>query len=321
MPLQTRSTARNTAQKHKIDSDNETPHSDPKRVHLSNSRESSTTADSNVQNSSPQDTPSVLGQPTTVDTLLLLPLNSFEITADSAALHQLLMPAAYERITNYEMAIGVDFQLKNLAIANPSDYELRNNTVFRKDGDKAARFFIIGCVTNQSALCSRLVNKQHSVNIIPSIVGWGRATGVIHELLGDVSAFIFRGGGIPTSASPKKRALTRKAPATIPVSPKKDGTIQWDNFAARPADKPVPIYDARSVDFDIKNFQHLPKYDRELDAGMVVMVIFTMGSYSGADGEKLSLNVQAAVAMHDAVAEEDRPIETIIEAKTPLPVV
>ena len=103
------------------------------------------------------------------------------------------MPAAYERITNYEIAIGVD-QLENLAIASPSDYELRGNIVFRKDGDKAARFFIIGCVTNQSALCSRHMNKRHSVNIIPSIVGWGRATGVIQELLGDVSAYIFRGG-------------------------------------------------------------------------------------------------------------------------------
>jgi hypothetical protein len=43
-------------------------------------------------------------------------------------------------------------------------------------------------------LCYRLINKRHSVNIIPSIVGWGRATGVIQELLGDVSAYIFRGG-------------------------------------------------------------------------------------------------------------------------------
>jgi hypothetical protein len=124
----------------------------------------------------------------------LAPLNSFEITANSAALHELLMPVAYKRITNYEMAIGVDFQLENLAIANPSDYELRGSVVFRKGGDKAARFFIIGCVTNQSALCSRLLNKRHSVNIIPSIVGWGRATGVIQELLGDVSAYVFRGG-------------------------------------------------------------------------------------------------------------------------------
>jgi hypothetical protein len=124
----------------------------------------------------------------------LNPLNSFEITADSAALHELLMPAAYERITNYEIAIGVDFQLENLAIADPADYELRGNIVFRKGGNKAARFFIIGCVTDQSALCYRLINKRHSVNIIPSIVGWGRATGVIQELLGDVSAYIFRGG-------------------------------------------------------------------------------------------------------------------------------
>ena len=130
------------------------------------------------------------------------------------------------------------------------------------------------------------------------------------------------------------------APAKIPVSPKKDGIIEWDTFAVRTPDnqgKPyfiiskckdtddwhvlsVPIYDARSVDFDIKNFQQLPKYDGELDAGMVVMVVFTMGRYSAVDGEKLSLNVQAAVAMHDTVAEEDRPAETIIEAKTPLPV-
>jgi hypothetical protein len=82
----------------------------------------------------------------------------------------------------------------------------------------------------------------------------------------------------------------------------------------------VPVYDARSVDFDIKNFQQLPKYDGELDAGMVVMVMFTLGRYSAAEGEKLSLNVQAAVAMHDAVPEEDRPSETIIDAKEPLPI-
>ncbi|KAJ7867373.1 hypothetical protein B0H14DRAFT_3441824 [Mycena olivaceomarginata] len=79
------------------------------------------------------------------------------------------MPAAYERITNYEIAIGVDFQLENLAIANPADYELRGTVVFRKGGNKAAQFFIIGCITNQSALCYRLINKHHSVNIIPSI--------------------------------------------------------------------------------------------------------------------------------------------------------
>jgi hypothetical protein len=104
------------------------------------------------------------------------------------------MPVAYERITNYEIAIGVDFQLENLATANPSDYVLRGNMVFRQGSDKAARFFIVGCVTHQSALCTRLLNKRHSVNIIPSIVGWGRATGVIQELLGDVTAYVFRGG-------------------------------------------------------------------------------------------------------------------------------
>ncbi|KAJ7782135.1 hypothetical protein B0H14DRAFT_2630891 [Mycena olivaceomarginata] len=48
------------------------------------------------------------------------------------------------------------------------------SVVFRKGGDKA--------------------DKHHSVNIIPSIVGWGQATGVIQELLGDVSAYVFRGG-------------------------------------------------------------------------------------------------------------------------------
>ncbi|KAJ7841795.1 hypothetical protein B0H14DRAFT_2586685 [Mycena olivaceomarginata] len=95
---------------------------------------------------------------------------------------------------------------------------------------------------------------------------------------------------------------------------------QWDTFAARTPDKPVPIYDARSADFDIKNFQCLPNYDGELDSGMVVMVMFTLGRYSVAEGEKLSLNVQAAVAMHNAVLEEDRPSETIIDAKFPLPV-
>ncbi|KAJ7878561.1 hypothetical protein B0H14DRAFT_2567251 [Mycena olivaceomarginata] len=217
---------------------------------------------------------------------------------------------AYGRITNYEIAIGVDFQLENLATANPSDYVL----------DKAARFFIVGCVTHQSALCTWLLNKQHSVNIIPSIVGWGRASGVIQELLGDVTVYVFH-GGIPTSASPKKWASPSKAPANIPVLPKKDSTIQWDTFAARTPDKPVPIYDARSVDFDIKNFQQLPKYDGELDAGMVAMVVFTLGHYSGADGEKLSLNVQAAVAMHDTVPEEERPAETVIDTRMPLPVI
>ncbi|KAJ7898174.1 hypothetical protein B0H14DRAFT_2557217 [Mycena olivaceomarginata] len=238
----------------------------------------------------------------------------------SQTLHELLMPVAYERITNYEIAIGVDFQLENLATANPSDYVLRGNMVFRQGGDKAARFFIVGCVTHQSALCTRLLDKRHSVNIMPSIVGWGRATGVIQELLGDVTAYVFR-GGIPTSASLKKWASPSKAPANIPTSPKKDGTIQWDTFAARTPDKPVPIYDACSVDFDIKNFQRLPKYDGELDAGMVAMVVFTLGRYSGADGEKLSLNVQAAVAMHDAVPEEDRPAETVIDARMPLPII
>ncbi|KAJ7889083.1 hypothetical protein B0H14DRAFT_3855822 [Mycena olivaceomarginata] len=108
-----------------------------------------------------------------------------------------------------------------------------------------------------------------------------------------------RPSGVPTSASPKKRASTSKVPANIPVSQKKDDSIQWDTFAARTPDKPVPVYDARSVDFDIKNFQRLPKYD---------------------EGEKLSHNVQAAVAMHNAVPEEDRPSETIIDAKFPLAV-
>ncbi|KAJ7707824.1 hypothetical protein B0H14DRAFT_2646832 [Mycena olivaceomarginata] len=131
---------------------------------------------------------------------------------------------------------------------------------------------------------------------------------------------IINSGGIPTSASPKKRASPSKAPTNIPISPKKDGTIQWDTFAARTPDKPVPIYDACSVDFDIKNFKQLPKYDGELDAGMVAMVVFTLGRYSGADSEKLSLNVQAAVAMHDAVPEEDRPAETVIDARMPLPI-
>ncbi|KAJ7885674.1 hypothetical protein B0H14DRAFT_2563685 [Mycena olivaceomarginata] len=280
----------------RINSDDDTPHSDTKRA--------STNA-----------APSVLGQPTPVDTLSLNPLNSFEMTADSAALHELLMPAVYERITNYEIAIGVDFQLENLAIANPADYELRGNIVFRKGGNKPARFSIIGCVTDQSALCYRLINKRHSVNIIPSIVGWGRATGVIQELLGDVSAYIFR-GGLSFSTMGENRPM----PANIPVSRKKDDSIQWDTFAARTPDKPVPVYDTRSVDFDIKNFQCLPNYDGELDSGMVVMVMFTLGCYSAAVGEKLSLNVQAAVAMHNAVPEEDGPSETIIDAKFPLPV-
>ncbi|KAJ7872638.1 hypothetical protein B0H14DRAFT_2570138 [Mycena olivaceomarginata] len=121
--------------------------------------------------------------------------------------------------------------------------------------------------------------------------------------------------------SPHIQFSAHTAPVNIPISPKKDGTIQWDTFAACTPDKPVPIYDARSVDFDIKNFQQLPKYDGELDAGMVAMVVFALGRYSGADSEKLSLNVQAAVAMHDAVPEEDRPAETVIDARMPLPIV
>jgi hypothetical protein len=48
------------------------------------------------------------------------------------------------------------------------------------------------------------------------------------------------------------------------------------------------------------------------------MAIFTIGHYSGADGEKLSLNVQAAVAMHDAAPEEDHVAETVIDARMPL---
>ena len=73
------------------------------------------------------------------------------------------------------------------------------------------------------------------------------------------------------------------------------------------------------MDFDIKNFQQLLKYNGELDAGMVVMVMFTLGHYSTMEGEKLSLNVQVAVAMHDAMPGEDRPSKNIIDAAFPLP--
>ncbi|KAJ7876903.1 hypothetical protein B0H14DRAFT_2568016 [Mycena olivaceomarginata] len=118
----------------------------------------------------------------------------------------------------------------------------------------------------------------------------------------------------------KKWAPASKAPTNIPISPKKDGTIHWDTFGVRTPDKPVPVYDAHSVDFDIKNFQQLPKYDGELDAGMVAMVIFTLGCYTGADSENLSLNVQVAVAMHDAVPEEEPLAETVIDTRMPQPI-
>ncbi|KAJ7712011.1 hypothetical protein B0H14DRAFT_2645532 [Mycena olivaceomarginata] len=226
------------------------------------------------------------------------------------------MPVAYQRITNYEMAIGVDFQLENLATASPSDYMLKGNMVFCHGGDKAARFFIVGYITSQSALCTRLLNKQHSVNIIPSIVGWGRATGVIQELLGDVSAYIFHGGLWYSDFSLSKEAGTsQQSDRKYPYL-----TIAKERWHHLLGCFWVPVYDARSVDLDIKNFQQLPKYNGELDEGMVAMVAFTLGHYTGADGEKLSLNVQVAVTMHDALPEEDHPAKTVIDARMPLPI-
>jgi hypothetical protein len=84
---------------------------------------------------------------------------------------------------------------------------------------------------------------------------------------------------------------------------------------------PVPIYDGRTVDFDIKNFQWLPKYDNEVDEGALVMAMFTAGKYSSVAGdERLSLNIQAVVAMHDPVPESEWPPETIVEGKEPFPI-
>ncbi|KAK6997325.1 hypothetical protein R3P38DRAFT_3220283 [Favolaschia claudopus] len=241
------------------------------------------------------------------------------------------MPDAYERICAYEMAIGVESWLENLATVTPSDFELRDGVVFRKKATKAARFFIVGCVTHPSALCTKSVYNKHSVNVMPSKIGWGRSSGVIHALLGDVTAYVFADGlsfstmpksnpaKIPSSYSPKKIAATSPSKPNIPVSGTRKVPVEWSKYAALPGDKPVPIYDARSLDFDIKNLHQLPAYQGELDAGMVIMVVFTLGRYSGMEGEKLSLNVQTAVALHDNVPEENRPSETIIDAKFPLP--
>jgi hypothetical protein len=71
-----------------------------------------------------------------------------------------------------------------------------------------------------------------------------------------------------------------------------------------------------------KNFQKLPEYGNEADARTVIMVMFTLGKYTNRNrGEMLSFNVQAAVALHDPVPEDERPAGTIIEAKDPLPII
>jgi hypothetical protein len=65
----------------------------------------------------------------------------------------------------------------------------------------------------------------------------------------------------------------------------------------------------------------LPKYDNEVDEGALVMAMFTAGKYSSAAGdERLSLNIQAVVAMHDPVPESEWSPETIVEGKEPFPI-
>lgn len=83
----------------------------------------------------------------------------------------------------------------------------------------------------------------------------------------------------------------------------------------------MPIYDGHSVDFNIKNFHHLPVYAIELEFGAVVMVMFTIGQYSGNKGVMLSFNVQAAVTLHDRVDESEYPPDTILGAKDPFPII
>jgi hypothetical protein len=116
------------------------------------------------------------------------------------------MPDAYTRVVSYEMAKGVDFKLENLATADPANYELRNSIVFRKGAQQATRFFIVGCVTQRSALHERVVNGRRSINVMPSIFGWGRASGVIHTIFGtDINAYTF-GDGLSFSTTMEKRS-------------------------------------------------------------------------------------------------------------------
>ncbi|KAJ7303422.1 hypothetical protein DFH08DRAFT_825880 [Mycena albidolilacea] len=229
------------------------------------------------QGTPPTQSESGLSRPDCVDPTQLQPLAPLGLTENSADLHCILMPDAYTRIVSYEMAKGVDFKLENLATADPANYEMRT-IVFCKGAKQATRFFIVGCVTQRSALHERVVNGRRSINVMPSIFGWGRAP------------------GIPTSASPKKKGQTVKIPSSPVKSVGSSGEIEWEAAAARGPRLPVPIYDGRSVDFDIKNSHHLPVYAAELELGAVVMVMFTL------------------------VDESEYPPDTVVDAKDPLPI-
>ncbi|KAJ6490806.1 hypothetical protein C8R45DRAFT_928636 [Mycena sanguinolenta] len=54
----------------------------------------------------------------------------------------------------------------------------------------------------------------------------------------------------------------------------------------------------------------VPYYEAELEQGAVAIVMFILGQYSGNQGEMLSFNLQAAVAMHDPVTADQYPPET-----------
>jgi hypothetical protein len=132
-------------------------------------------------------------------TLRLTPLAASDLTENSADLHRLILPDAYNHIAIYEMAIGADAKLDNLATADSTNYELQgssNPVVFHKGGEHPIRFFILGCVTACSAFHFRMVNGCHSINIMPSALGWGRASGVISAIFGGVElkAYVFNGG-------------------------------------------------------------------------------------------------------------------------------
>ncbi|KAJ7898726.1 hypothetical protein B0H13DRAFT_1884181 [Mycena leptocephala] len=216
--------------------------SDPKRVRQA-SPGSEGTIDSNDHASSANVTDTGLGTPEAVD-----PTQSTHPTHidNSADLHRLILPDAYNRIATYEMVMGADFKLDNLAIADPGNYELQaspNPVVFRKGGEHPIRFFILGCVTARSALHFRMVNGRRSINVMPSALSWRRATGVINSIFGSIhlEAYVF--SEIPTSASPKKQGPTTPARGKIPVATKsgnsdKGGNIHWEPGTVLSPDKP-----------------------------------------------------------------------------------
>ncbi|KAJ7197563.1 hypothetical protein GGX14DRAFT_667727 [Mycena pura] len=290
-----------------------------------------------------------LGTPTATDPASLTALSPLSLIDNTADLHRFVGTPAYNRIINYELAIGVDFSLENLATADSSSYFIpepsgdsdKTRFVQRNGGKQPIRFFIIGGVTHSSHLRTGLFYGRRSISVMPSTYSWGRATGVIDGIfqVPHLAVYAFQGGisfstatqkavngPFPTSSSPKKHSASSpsKKSSRILSSSSPGDKIQWDNWGVRSPEQPVTIYDARSVEFDIKNFRQLPEAKDELQAGCIVMVIFTLSKYNSNDGGvNLSFNIQDVVLLHDPVTDDETPdeVESAAMAKDPLPVI